>query len=73
MNSPCWKYETSSFSGIDWMISTLYFSPRDPNRSSASARETTCRTNGTFSSMIFFISASIRDMSSGLNGSVSKS
>ena len=33
MKSPCWKYETSSSSGIDSMISTLYFSPRDANRS----------------------------------------
>ena len=45
--------------GIDSMISTLYFSPRDANRSSASSRGTTWRSNGRFSATIFAISASM--------------
>ena len=73
MKFPCWKYETSSDSGIDSMISTLYFSPRERNRSIASARETTCRSNGRFSATILRISSSMRAASSGANGSVSKS
>jgi hypothetical protein len=48
-------------------------SPRSPNSFSASARETTLRSNGRFCATIFAISASILSMSSGANGSVSKS